>query len=102
VSTPLPPFNSRTNTFPSELRQKHRDAYDSIPEWVRREPTPEQFREGGVLGPTWAIYRIAVRNVMATNCLLIERITDVGRDEAWMLHTAKFILNNVLLLWNNR
>lgn len=88
----------------AQLRQKHKNAYDSLPEWLRREPTAEQFRQGSGGGNVvvWALVKVSLRNVMATNCLLIERITTEGRDEAWMLQTAKFMLNNVLLIWNNR
>jgi len=69
----------------SELREKHRVAYEGLPEWVRREPTQEDFRGRGTgMGAraTWALLRIALRNIVAHNCLLIERITAEGRDEA--------------------
>ena len=69
----------------SALREKHRVAYENLPEWVRREPSQEDFRARGMgMGrrATWALLRIALRNIVAHNCLLIERITAEGRDEA--------------------
>ena len=92
-----------SHTASSELRQKQKAAFYSLPQWFREEPAEVfRFPHKRNRGIQFALWLTHLRNVMATNCLLIERITVEGRDEAWMLQNAKFMLNNVLLVWNNR